>query len=148
MRESVFPVISRAIGILTLSLNAAVLLSGPQVLARDSEAPKGERWVKVHSFDGEISPSEFDGRYQKTSGRDLEIGSAPRLPHPKRQLVSFRKAGMEKEVAPMDAMDRDLLWMRAGKGDLGELRKRYPRISSEKLKALVKLVQEQGRDSQ
>lgn len=62
------------------------------------------------------------------------------LPPPRERDSIFSKAGLKAAVEPMDALDRDTLYLRARELPHAKLQERYPKIDSASLKKLQDLV--------
>lgn len=100
--------------------------------------------VYVNTFDGDIDTSSLDSSVVKTTqGAGENKSTVAALPHPGEMFKIFKSAGLEKEVEPLNQMDRDILYMKVAKRDLASVQKSYEQIPAEKLTSLKKLIEAQ-----
>jgi hypothetical protein len=104
-------------------------------LARADDAPDFQ--VEV---DPKVYPSaEFESKGVKAGNIPPRVKRPDALPDKKdREAVFARVEGLDKDVAGMDALDRDLLFVRAKTMPLPDLRKLYPKIGEKRLARLKK----------
>ena len=107
-------------------------------------AEEEEFKVYVNTFDNDIDTSSLDSSVVKsTQGAGENKSTVAALPHPGEMLKIFKSAGLEKEVASLNQMDRDILYMKVARRDLASVQKSYEQIPAEKLTNLKKLIEAQ-----
>jgi hypothetical protein len=63
------------------------------------------------------------------------------LPNRAKRVQALERAGLDKEIAQMDELDRDLLVMRAQQAEsAAELEKQYPKLPKAKLEKLQRFL--------
>lgn len=73
--------------------------------------------------------------------RPSDPSSPGEIPHPNVRDALFEKAGLTaQDLAGWDALDKDMLYLRARRYSVDELAALYPSISRKKLEKLRKLV--------
>ncbi len=98
---------------------------------RADEAPFYE--VHVDGVSSEVDANEFPPEFKRSN---VEFKQPTSLPKVKARDEAFSKAGILRDIAGFDDLDRDLLWHQAKKLSPQELAKKYPTLDAEKLKSL------------
>lgn len=114
------------------ALLSAVLVFAPQASADESPRQK----IHVEALETGESLDEF-------VGPDYEIHQPKTdtaLPSPLIRDRAFAKAGLAGDVKHWDAVDLDVLFLRAKTSPVSRLIQEYPKLSRTKLKALKKAV--------
>jgi hypothetical protein len=94
--------------------------------------------VEVHSLDEDIDLTPLDSPYyNKHEGiEEEEPEIADSLPPIRIRDLVYQNIELTNDIKDMDDLDKDMLWRWAKRLSVEELQKKYPNISSEKLKAL------------
>lgn len=123
----------------SLLISAAVT---PFAFADDKNAPGDEPDFAVE-VDTRVYPKKaFEQKGVKVGETPSRVKRADALPDKTdREKIFARVPGLDAEVAKMDEMDRDLLFVRARTKPLKELAKTYPAIPE---KTLARLRKELG----
>jgi hypothetical protein len=103
------------------------------------------------TFRVEVDPAVYPEK--AFAGKDVKASSIPgrvkrpdAIPDKKEREAAFDAVpGLEKDVANLDELDRDLLFVRARTKQLKELRKIYPGITEKKLSSLQDFLQKAAR---
>ncbi len=80
------------------------------------------------------------GAMETQSVRALVAARTESLPLRSKRVEVLEKAGLKREIAPMDELDKDMLFLRARHQSLARLQQMYPQIPAHKLLALQKLT--------
>ena len=136
------------LGIIVISCFPLAGISGEKKSARKTPSPDSDQpKIHVHQLD-----PEFDASQMKQPGvvvhsleedEKAEAQGSWHLPPRSVREKMLKDAGLSKDVAEMDEMDRDLLVTKARTFPLARLEESYPKLSKEKLKKLKSVVTEQ-----
>lgn len=118
---------------LSVSLAFAIYGSISPVKGDETEAPV----VHVDQLDPEADMRPFDKPGFKV--RDRSKGH-DEIPQPKNRDAAFKAAGLLKHVKGWDAVDRDVLYLRAKSLSLDDLKARYPKLDADALSKLRETV--------
>ena len=124
-----------------LILTAMTTLLSPTAGAEESAT---DYQVEV---DPAVYPKKaFERKDVTASSIPARVKRPDALPGKKEREEAFAAVpGLDKDVANMDEMDRDILFVRARTKQLKELRKSYPGIEEKKLSQLRNLLQKKSK---
>lgn len=91
--------------------------------------------VRVDGLSPDVDANAFPAEFKRTN---VVVQEKTHLPKVEVRDSAFSKAGLSRDVASLDDLDRDLLWHHAQKLSESELIKKYPKIEASKLKNLKK----------
>lgn len=123
---------------MSLALCLSLILNLSAIAA---SAPEPDPAFEVLVDSDVYSPEAF--RIEGARSQAMEpVRANPFAPPAKedREEAFAKVEGLEKEISAMDALDRDLLYIRAKNYEPAKLRKIYPKIPEEKLSALQKVL--------
>ncbi len=99
--------------------------------------------VYVHTFDKDMDTTSLNEKeIKKTEGSGKLKDQTRELPSPATMNGIFQEAGLDKEVAQMDQVERDLFFLKVWKRPLTFVLPRYPHIKESKLIKLKKVIEE------
>lgn len=102
--------------------------------------------AKDPAFKVTVNPSVYDAAaFEKkgfnTTRMPAQVAHPSALPSKEEREEAFAQVkDLEVEIAEMDQLDRDMLFMRARLRPLEQLKKQYPQISGDLLDELQKVV--------
>lgn len=98
----------------------------------------------VNTFDDDMDTTSIESPMVKiTQGAgDLKSETAE-LPTPEDMFKHFQNAGLEKDIRPMNQMDRDILYMKVAQREIASVKESYQKISPEKLSKLKSIIESQ-----
>jgi hypothetical protein len=118
-------------------MKTAILLG--LLLAVPALAGDGQPDFQVEVNPNVYPPKAFAGKGVKTGNIPARKKRPDALPDKTDREAAFaRVPGLDADVAGLDELDRDLLFVRARTRPLAELRKLYPKIEAKKLTRLKK----------
>ena len=103
-------------------------------------------WADDEKFEVEVdssvySPKSFAGKDRNVQAFEQEKKSPEAIPDQATREQAFEKVpGLAADLAKMDQLDRDMLYVRAKTRKLKALKKFYPQIEEKKLTLLQKAV--------
>jgi hypothetical protein len=125
---------------------ACAVVSTGIVLAGEGHATQADKKAKAPVIHVQSLDPDFDPTALKAPGIVVhqagELKAVDTVPPPEERDATFRKAGLMESVAKLDALDRDMLYDRARRLKLEELKAKYPEIDSKRLAKLQKLIRE------
>jgi len=108
------------------------------------EKPSG---ITVISLDPKLDAHDFGGNHQfQNQSPKNQTTQKSQMPAREKREMAFTEAGLTEEILKMDALDRDLLYLFAEQRSLGEISKKFPKISEAKLKSLKTWVQKHAKE--
>lgn len=122
---------------------ALLLMSAAPALAGPAAAPAAEKDPAFEiAVDSAVYPPEaFRAHGFRAEAMPPEAESPFAPPAAEKRDAAFAKVeGLEEEIAEMDALDRDLLFIRARNYAPEKLRGLYPKVAAAKLTALQKAL--------
>jgi hypothetical protein len=120
----------------SVSLALAIYSS---VSRADENAPAAHApTIHVDKLDPDADTRPFEAPGYKVNDRSARQKSE--VPLPKERDATFATAGLTRDVKDWDALDRDVLYLRAKNLSLKDLKRRYPKIDPGSLTKLRETV--------
>ena len=108
------------------------------------EKPSG---ITIISVDPKVDARDFGGNHEfkNVSKKSITSGKS-QMPSQVKRDRAFTESGLKDEIASMDALDRDLLYMYCEQRTIKETEKKFPKISQAKLKSLKDWIQKHAKE--
>lgn len=121
--------------VLVFSMTTSYLLADPET------KPKPKPEIKVDILDDSVSSDHFSDEMDVRRPRSSSNEHA--LPELAVQDALWKKAGIEKEIKDYDFLAKDKLFFYLDELEVYDLLERFPEISEDKMKLLMKLRREE-----
>ncbi len=103
--------------------------------------------ITVMSYDPAVDARDFGGQHEfKNESVKNLTAQKSQMPTRLKRERAFSESGLNEETRGMDSLDRDLLYLYAEQRSVGEISKKFPKISQNKIKVLKDWVQKNAKE--